>query len=162
MGRARYLKGQWEQANPWFERCSTLCPNNALAYYNQALISTVSGITDTTQDLSEKALSLSPIDPFQYAFLATRAMGCLADGPVRSAAYWAEQAANAPRAHHLIDAIAAAACMAAGQKAKAEAMAQRLTERVSGFTSEQFFRSLPVHTKIREQLAVSFTELGFE
>ncbi|MEM7363798.1 MAG: winged helix-turn-helix domain-containing protein, partial [Pseudomonadota bacterium] len=37
MGRAKLINDHWEEAGPWFERCATMCPNNALAYYHMGL-----------------------------------------------------------------------------------------------------------------------------
>ncbi|MEM1230552.1 MAG: winged helix-turn-helix domain-containing protein [Pseudomonadota bacterium] len=161
VGRAKYLSGDWEQSNPWFERCANLSPNNALAYYNQALVGVSSGETTQTQTLSDRALTLSPIDPLLYAFHAVRAMGHLANDEVEAAAYWGERAANAPRAHHLIDAIAAAGFAAAGDHEKAARRAQKVIERDRNFRVEKFFHSIPAHEALRRKLAAHFAELGF-
>jgi len=143
VGRAKYLNGQWEQAEPWFDRCSTLNPNTALAYYNKALVHTMSGECTDIPELSEQALSLSPIDPLQYAFLAVRAMGHLAEGEYEAANHWGEQAANAPLAHHLIDLIATACNYQAGHQAQAEFRRDRARARNPNFTRADFFRSMP-------------------
>lgn len=160
MGRAKYLVGDWEQSNPWFERCASLSPNNALAYYSQALIGVTSGETANSETLSDQALELSPIDPLQYAFHAVRALGLLSNDEPEAAAYWAERGAHAPRAHHLIDAIAAAAFASAGDEQKAQRFVQKLKQRDSRFTAARFFRSLPVHDALRRQMAGRFAELG--
>jgi TolB-like protein/Tfp pilus assembly protein PilF len=162
VGRAKYLLGDWEQSNPWFERCASLSPNNALAYYNQALVGISSGATEDTHTLSDRALNLSPIDPLQYAFHAVRAMGHLANDEVDAAAYWGERAANAPRAHHLIDAIAAATIAAAGDRDRAQRWAQKVTQRDSDFRVDKFFRSIPAHDSLRARLTKCFAEVGFE
>lgn len=143
MGRAKYVIGQWEQAEPWFDRCTTLSPNNALAYYNKALIHTMSGDNEDIPGLTGQALSLSPIDPLQYAFLAVRAMGYLSNGELESAKHWSEQAANAPLAHHLIDLIAAVCNYHAGDIAQAEFRRNRAHERAPGYTRSDYYRSLP-------------------
>ncbi len=143
MGRAKYVVGQWEQAEPWFDRCATLSPNSAQAYYNKALVRTMSGDCDDIPDLANRALSLSPIDPLQYAFLAVRAIGHLASGENDQAVHWAEQAANAPRAHHLIDLIALACNYHTGNLQQAEFRRDRARERAPAFTRSDYFRSLP-------------------
>ena len=160
VGRAKYLRGLWEESNPWFERCATISPNNALAYYNQALVSNSSGATDTTHELSEKAIVLSPIDPLKYAFLGVRALGHLGNDNFKDAAHWGEEAANAPRAHHLIDAIAAVTLSAAGEHEKARYRADRIKQRAPDFKSSQFFRSLPVSNELRSKLDTLFADLG--
>ncbi len=143
MGRAKYVVGQWEQAEPWFDRCTTLSPNNALAYYNKALVHTMSGASKDIPELTGNALSLSPIDPLQYAFLAVRAIGYLSSGEIESAKHWSEQAANAPLAHHLIDVIAAVCNYQAGDLAQAEFRRNRAQQRAPGFTGSDYYRALP-------------------
>ncbi|MEM7002673.1 MAG: hypothetical protein AAF529_17930, partial [Pseudomonadota bacterium] len=118
-------------------------PNNALAYYNKALVHTMSGECDDIPALSNQALSLSPIDPLQYAFLAVRALGHLANGEHEPARHWAEQAANAPLAHHLIDFIATVCNYQAGDIAQAEFRRDRVLARNPEFKRSDYFRSMP-------------------
>jgi tetratricopeptide (TPR) repeat protein len=163
MGRAKYLNGQWQQAGPWFERSATLSPNNALAYYQQALTHVISGEVSDVVDLSMQALSLSPIDPLQYAFLGTRSLGHLAEGDSQSAAYWGELAANSPRAHHLIDALAAIAHVVNGDQSRATFRQQRIAERAPQFGLEHFFRAFPVADgRVRELITSAFATLGIK
>jgi TolB-like protein len=163
MGRAQYLNGQWQQAGPWFQRCTTLSPNNALAYYQQALMHVISGEVSDVTDLSMQAISLSPIDPLQYAFLATRSLGHLAAGDSQSAAHWGELAANSPRAHHLIDALAAIAHVVNGDQPRAEFRRQRIAERAPQFEVEHFFRSFPIEDgRVRELITSAFGTLSIE
>ncbi|MEM9622723.1 MAG: winged helix-turn-helix domain-containing protein, partial [Pseudomonadota bacterium] len=102
VGRAKMLDGNWEEAIPWFERCTTLSPNNAQSYYHQGLAKVITGQGQVAPELASQALSLSPIDPLQYAFLASGSLGLLAREELESACHWAEKAALAPGAHHLI------------------------------------------------------------
>lgn len=162
VGRAKYLNGQWEQAEPWFDRCSTLNPNAALAYYNKALVHTMSGECADIPELSEQALSLSPIDPLQYAFLAVRAMAHLAEGEYETATHWGEQAANAPLAHHLIDLIATACNYQAGNQTQAEFRRDRARTRSPNFTREDFFRSMPTQdNRLITAITEAFDALKF-
>ncbi len=163
VGRAKYLNGQWEQAEPWFDRCSTLNPNAALAYYNKAMVHTMSGECEDIPALTERALSLSPIDPLQYAFLAVRAMGHLAEGEYEAATHWSEQAANAPLAHHLIDLISAACNYKAGNLSQAEFRGGRARERNPQFTAQDFFRSFPTQDpRLQAVLNEAFDALNIE
>ncbi|NKB97083.1 MAG: transcriptional regulator [Pseudomonadales bacterium] len=161
MGRAKLLNGQAEQASPWFERCAQISPNNALAYYNQSLMSVISGDVSETTDLSMRALSLSPIDPLQYGFLATRALGHISRGEYEAAADWGVQAANAPRAHHLIDAIAAITTHSAGDLESAMSWSNSLKQRAPHFRTAHFFRSFPVAAPLQTKFKETLTELGF-
>ena len=163
MGRAKYVVGQWEQAEPWFDRCTMLSPNNALAYYNKALMHTMSGECGDIPELTGQALSLSPIDPLQYAFLATRAMGYLSSGDYDEATHWSEQAANAPLAHHLIDLIAAVCNFQAGHVKQAEYRRDQARQRSPNFTRSDYFRSLPTQDeRYIKAVDEAFTVLGIE
>ena len=161
MGRAKYLNGEWQQAGPWFERCATLSPNNALAYYHQALNHVIGGEVSEVESLSTQALSLSPIDPLQYAFLTTKALANLTMGNHEMAEYWGEQAANAPLAHHLIDVVCAITHDNAGSSEKAEYRRKRIRQRAPNFNADQFFRSLPfVDKNVRTLMNRSLNKLG--
>ena len=144
MGRAKLLSGAWEESGPWFERCTVICPNNALAYYNLGLRAVITQSDPNSKDLAMQALSLSPIDPLQYAFLATRAFGHVAAGELDEAVEWADKAAIAPRAHHLIVAIAAAVNGMAGNEERRREWLATLKARYPAFEPEQFPRSFPI------------------
>ena len=161
VGRAKYLNGQWEQAEPWLDRSAKLNPNSALAYYNKALVHAVSGEVADIPELSDRALSLSPIDPLQYAFLAVRAIGLLSSGEHAEAMHWSEQAANAPLAHHLIDLIAAVCNYQAGNMEQARFRIERSQQRNPGFTRSDFFRALPAtHEGFVAAVNQAFDDLG--
>jgi len=162
IGRANILAGQWEQAQPWLERCAKISPNNAQAYYNQGLLGIITGDTTQTPNLTIRAASLSPIDPMQYAFFGARALGHLANNELEDALDWGVKAANAPRAHHLIDAIAAAVAQHSGDKEVVKHYSQRLRQRAPDFEAAHFFRSFPIQDQLRAQLLHSFTAMGFK
>ncbi len=163
MGRAKYLLGQWEQAEPWFDRCTTLNPNSALAYYNKALVHTMSGESADIPQLTDQALSLSPIDPLQYAFLAVRSIGHLADGELDAALHWGEQAANAPLAHHLIDLVAGVCNYHVGNMEQATFRFERARQRSPQFTREDYFRSLPTEdVRYANAVNAAFDAFGWQ
>ncbi|MCP5186010.1 MAG: winged helix-turn-helix domain-containing protein [Pseudomonadales bacterium] len=161
VGRAHYLHGHVSQAVPWFERAAALSPSNALAYYNQALACATTGEGQTIDRLISRALSLSPIDPLRYAFLATSALSWLANDNPGRAQEWSIKAANAPRAHHLIEAIAALAAHCNGDHAQAAFWAQSIRARAPHFRIADFYRSFPCREDLRERFTRSFAELGF-
>jgi tetratricopeptide (TPR) repeat protein len=107
MGRSEWLNGRPEAALPWMERSISLSPNYAFAIYNSALVGTFLGDGETTESRIARAISLSPIDPLNYAMLATRALTHAVRGQREAAAAWADRAVRAPNAHVHIYAIAA-------------------------------------------------------
>ena len=70
MGRSEWLLGNLEAGLPWMERSIALSPNYALAMYNSALLGTLLGEGECNEARVAKAISLSPIDPMNYAMLA--------------------------------------------------------------------------------------------
>jgi hypothetical protein len=66
------------------------------------------------------------------------------DQPVE-AAQWAERAARAPRAHALIDLIAAVSYELAGDRDKAETWATAATQRQPGVNMSDFLHAFPFH-----------------
>ncbi|MEM7366080.1 MAG: hypothetical protein AAF525_18855 [Pseudomonadota bacterium] len=102
-------------------------------------------------DLAMQALSLSPIDPLQYAFLSVRALGHTAGGDMDQAVEWAEKAVIAPRAHHLIVAVCAAINGLAGRDARHQEVLALLHKRAPDFDKTQLIRALPFRDiKLRE------------
>ena len=162
VGRAKMLSGFWEEASPWFERCATLSPNNAQAYYHQALAQVVVGDGAQAPELNTQALSLSPIDPLQYAFLASGSLGLLQRQELDSACAWADKAALAPGAHHLIAAIAAIVHQVSGREEGARRWAQVVTQREPDFRVEHFFRALPFRqSQVNQTYHDALATLGF-
>jgi TolB-like protein len=162
VGRAKLINGQWEQAGPWFERTTTISPNNAVAHYQQGFLDVIAGESSRVGDLTDRALSLSPIDPLRYAFLATHALGDLMVGNTEPAAQWAEQAANAPRAHHLIDVVAAIANHANGNDERAQYRLTQIRNRAPDFKAEHFFRSFPIQGEFGRDLRNLMHALGVD
>lgn len=161
VGRARFLNGEGEQANGWFQRSAQLSPSNALAYYNQALVGATTGSVAGIEEMVAKALSLSPIDPLRYAFLATPALDLLTRGDAQGALPWALRGSAAPRAHHLIDAITALAAYGVGDAQLLARWKERLQQRAPNFRVEHFFRAFPVRESARRDFQQAFKQMGF-
>ena len=157
VGRARYLRGDIEQAEPWFERATELNPCSALAHYNTGLVHVMTGQTDDIEHLIRRATSMSPLDPLSYAFLGTRAFGHLFRGDAALAADWSERAANAPLAHHLIDLIAMVCAANAGDLDRARSRRDRAVSRHPDCSLKNFLRAFPV----REQASRRSVEEAF-
>ncbi|MEM9313586.1 MAG: hypothetical protein AAGA95_03080 [Pseudomonadota bacterium] len=161
VGRARYLRGEIEQSEPWFARARELNPCSALAHYNMGLAHVMTGQTDDIEQLIHRATSMSPIDPLSYAFLGTRAFGHLFEGDAVSASDWSERAANAPLAHHLIDLIAMVCAVSAGNLERARARRDRALERHSDCSLDNFFRAFPVRNpESRRNVTQAFAQMG--
>ena len=99
MGRTEWLDNDLDAALPWIERSIELSPNYAFAIYNSALVGTLLGDGKSGETRVTKAIALSPIDPLNYAMLATRALSHAVGGDFVSASDWAASAVRSPNAH---------------------------------------------------------------
>ena len=154
MGRTFWLKGDLDSSRGWLERSTSISPSYAQGIYAQAWTDTIAGHGHEGLASAELAMSLSPLDPFLYAMLGTRALAYLAQGQDAAAAEWAEKAARAPGAHVLIALIAIAAHALNGDPDAAKAWAENAKSRRPDISSEHFFRSFPFKDeRLRQRIA---------
>ena len=148
MGRAEMLRGNWEDATPWFDRSTEMNPNYSWAFYHRALSSAVVDDGAVAPEHAMKAISLSPIDPLHYAMLASRSLGHMAQGEYEQGAEWSSRAAKAPNAHVMICAIAAIGSSLAGDGAGAEDHASEIRERDSRFHHPPVLLRVPLPRRV--------------
>ena len=161
MGRVHWLTGEPGASLPWLERAVALNPNYAQGYYAHGLASLLSDDSLRGYDDSERALSLSPLDPFLYGFYGIRAFSYLADQDRENAHTWAEKAAHQPEALPVMDLLAAATSTMTGRADKALTWLGKARERRPGIDSRHFFAALPfVSGRIKEELTAAFRHLG--
>lgn len=143
MGRVEWLSGNLEESLPWMERSISLRPNYAFAIYNSALVGTLMGEGEANEKRVVRAISLSPIDPLNYAMLATRALTYSVRGDYETAAMWADRAVLSPNAHVQIFAIAAITNELSGNRNKSEQYVQRIRCSHPAYTKADFLKSFP-------------------
>jgi TolB-like protein len=161
MGRAEWLSGDLEASLPWMERSISLSPNYAFAIYNSALVGTILGQGESNETRIARAISLSPIDPLNYAMLATRALIHSSRGNHIMAAEWAERAVRSPNAHVQIYAVAAFANELIGNRRKAEGYASHIRRANPGYDRSDFLKAFPFRdAKAREMMEQSLQRLG--
>jgi DNA-binding winged helix-turn-helix (wHTH) protein/Tfp pilus assembly protein PilF len=161
MGRSEWLNGRPEAALPWMERSISLSPNFAFAIYNSALVGTFLGEGETTESRIARAIALSPIDPLNYAMLATRALSHAVRGQHEAAAEWADRAVRAPNAHVQIYAIAAFTHELIGNREKAAGYVGDIRRVQPAFARSDFSRSFPFNDgTIRQQIDAALARLG--
>jgi len=143
MGRALWLNAELDQSIAWLDRAAALNPNYAQAKYSCAWTRAMLGDGGEAQSLVDAARDLSPLDPLQYGMLGVRAFShMILDQPAEAAA-WAERAARAPRAHALIEMIAAVAHQMNGDTARAAGWARSACGRQPGLRADDFLRAFP-------------------
>lgn len=161
MGRIEWLTGNLEASLPWMERSISLRPNYAFAIYNSALVGTLLGQGENNEERVVRAISLSPIDPLNYAMLATRALTYAVRGDHEAAAMWADRAVRSPNAHVQIFAIAAFTNELIGNRQKAEDYVGHIRRAHPGYVRSHFLSPFPFHdARAREQIEGSLIRLG--
>jgi TolB-like protein len=143
MGRAAWLTGDLEGALPWLDRAVELSPNYAQGKYSNAWTRTLLGEGAKGQALVDAAVALSPLDPLLYGMLGVRAFSHMVLDEPAEAARWGERAARAPRAHPLIELIAAVGHGLNGDEERAGAWAASAAMRHPGLSRRDFFEAFP-------------------
>jgi TolB-like protein len=143
MGRAAWLRGDLEASLPWLDRANELSPSYAQGKYSRAWAGTLLGEGAGGRALVDAALELSPLDPLLYGMLGVRSFSHIVLEQPEEAALWAERAARAPRAHPLIELIAAVAHGMNGDDARASAWARSALSRRPDLTGPDFLEAFP-------------------
>ncbi|QCI67405.1 winged helix-turn-helix domain-containing tetratricopeptide repeat protein [Phreatobacter stygius] len=142
-GRVAWLIGDLEGARPWLDRAIELNPNYAQGKYASAWTRTLLGEGSRGRRLVDAAMELSPLDPLLYAMLAVRAFTHILQGETAEAAIWGERAARAPRAHPLIELIAAVSHGLNGDDEQANRWFASALRRQPDLGREAFFEAFP-------------------
>ncbi len=143
MGRAAWLRGDLEASLPWLDRANELSPSYAQGKYSRAWAGTLLGERADGSALVDAALQLSPLDPLLYGMLGVRSFSHMALDQPQEAALWGERAARAPRAHPLIELIAAVAHGLNGDDARANAWARSALIRRPDLKGADFLKAFP-------------------
>jgi len=143
MGRALWLNADLDTSLVWLDRAVALNPNYAQGKYSCAWTRTMLGEGSEAQILADAARDLSPLDPLLYAMLAVRAFSHILRDQPAEAALWAERAARAPRAHALIEMIAAVVHSMNHDPARAAGWARSARARQPNLQADDFLRAFP-------------------
>ncbi|PWJ10323.1 winged helix-turn-helix domain-containing tetratricopeptide repeat protein [Jannaschia seohaensis] len=163
LARAHWLEGSPENGIGWLDRAIKISPNFSHGHYARGWTDIMGGRSTNALEYVGAAIELSPLDPFLYAMLATRAFAHLIDGNTSKAATWAEHAARAPGAHYLIGLIAAVAHQMNGDQKSASLWAQRAKSRRPGASTERFFNAFPFSdTALRRSISDALNAAGIE
>ena len=162
MGRTYWLDGDLDGSMSWLERATQLNPNYAQGIYSRAWADSISGRGLIGQENVDTAISLSPLDPFLYAMIGTRAFSHIVREEDEAAAQWAEKAARSPQAHVMIEMIAVAAHALHGADDKARYWADRIQRGHPGLTHADFFHSFPFKDpQTRQRITGALSRFGF-
>ncbi len=163
LGRAHWLKGDPEAGMPWIDRAIDLSPNFAQGFYAHGWGDVMAGRGAEALERLEKAIALSPLDPFLYAMQSACGMAYLQMEDYENAVIWAERGARAPGSHFLIGAIAAMICKINGDDKKAIHWATTTKNRRPDTSVAMFFGAFPFEDpQMRSQIASALVSVGFQ
>jgi len=143
MGRALWLRCQWDESEESLERSVELSPNFALGHYNLSFLRSVVGSPQVAIDDADLSRRLSPYDPMMFGMLATRAMSLVRLGRFEEAAYWGTKAAARPNAFPHIHAIASYSLALAGRVDQARGYAEAARRVAPDYDISRFLLTFP-------------------
>lgn len=100
LGRVRLARREYELAIDALEEAVRLNPCLALTYCGLGDSLSYEGRLDEAVEQFEKAIALSPHDPFRWAFMSYRSLAHLFGRQFEDAAYWARRATQVPNCHY--------------------------------------------------------------
>lgn len=161
-GRSFWLESDPDGGIDWLERATKFSPNFAQGFYAHGWADVMACRGDAAHAHLEKAISLSPLDPFLYAMQAARGMAFMVQGDYENAAIWADKGARAPGAHFLIGAIAMVAHKLNSDEDKAKYWARNVRARRSDASLEHFFTAFPFKdASFRNKVSRVLKQSGF-
>lgn len=140
LGRVQLARGECALAIDALETALALNPCHALSHcgLGDSLVS--DGRPEDSVPHFERALSLSPQDPFRWAFMSYRSLAHMFQGDPAEAVRWARSATLVPNAHYWARAKLVSWLAHAGDLAAARANVGQLLRTCPGF-SRDFARS---------------------
>lgn len=163
MGRACWLEGDIAASHAWLDRAILLNPNYARCHYNKGLILAIDGRADEARGFSEKALSLSPLDPFAYGMYGVRALSALIQEDYSTAVDFGERAMRSPGAHVFIALIAALANQLHGNHTVARRWRDFALTRRPDLTIPMFFAAFPFSDPaFQQRITTVFKQIGID
>jgi len=163
LGRAHWLRSDPEAGMPWIDRAIELSPNFAQGFYAHGWGDVMAGRGAEALQQLQKAIALSPLDPFVYAMQSACGMAYLQMEDFENAVLWAERGARAPGSHFLIGAIAAMICKINGDEEKAVHWARTTKDRRPDVSVAMFFNAFPFEDQqMRSQIASALVSVGFQ
>jgi len=161
MGRSYWLNGDIDTSLNWLDRTIAFSPSFAQGHYSRGWADAVAGRGNAARSSIDKAMRLSPVDPFSYAMIGACALSHIAQGEFDAAVPWAEKAANAPSAHVLIAVIAVVSHGLAGDKARATYWAANAKRRRPKISRDHFFQSFPLgNAEVRRTVGTVLARYG--
>ncbi|MGM0583300.1 MAG: winged helix-turn-helix domain-containing tetratricopeptide repeat protein [Pseudomonadota bacterium] len=153
LGRVQLARGEYGLAIDALETALALNPWHALSHcgLGDSLVS--DGCAEAAIPCFERALALSPHDPFRWAFMSYRSLAHMFLGDCEAAVHWARSATLVPNAHYWARAKLISWLAHSGDLAAARANVPALMRARPGFScdfarSRLFFVPVPAHLEL--------------
>lgn len=162
LGRTFWLEGDPDGGIDWLERAVQFSPNFAQGFYAHGWADVMACRGDEAHVHLDKAIALSPLDPFMYAMLSSRGLAYMVQGDYDNVAIWADKGARTPGAHFLIGAIAMVAHKLNNDDDQANYWARNVRSRHSDASLEHFFTAFPFKdVDFRDKVSKVLKDSGF-
>ncbi|WP_372611596.1 winged helix-turn-helix domain-containing tetratricopeptide repeat protein [Aquicoccus sp.] len=153
LGRVQLARGEYGRAIDALETALDLNPCHALSHCGLGDTLVADNRPATALPSFERALALSPHDPFRWAFMSYRSLAHMFLGDHAAAVHWARSAVLVPNAHYWARAKLVSSLAQSGDRAAARANIPALMRARPGFScdfarSRLFFVRDPEHLEL--------------
>lgn len=161
MGRCHWLDHDPEGSKQWFSQSIASCPNYTWGHYGASWASVFTGEFDTAMDNANRAIDLSPIDPFRPGMTGNKMWVYIAHGDLDKATKWAEIAARTPWSHAGMAFFAAMSNWLNDNTERAQWWVNEARRRNPDLRQEHILALVPASsTQFRKMLADAASGLG--
>lgn len=162
-GRTAWLRGDRNGAEDWLKRSVSFAPSYAMAHGALANFLTLSGREDDALPHVDKAIDLSPVDPWLHNMLAIKSAVLIQQGDYEAAADWAAKAMLRPHDSLITAHCSLVAMHAAGRTAEAKRIADKLKIAKPDANSTMLRRSLPIFSgNFNREIDEAFAAYGIK
>lgn len=153
LGEVRLVRGEYGLAIDALETAIALNPCHALSHCGLGDALALEGRAEISIPYFERALELSPNDPFRWAFMSYRSLAHMFLGDCEAAVQWARSATLVPNAHYWARAILISWLARSGDLEAARGHVPALMRACPDFScafarSRLFFVRIPEHLEI--------------
>ena len=160
-GRSAWLAGRFDEARGWFTRSIDLSPSFGMAHGALANLNNLAGEVDAAMPHVEKAIRLSPIDPWRHNMYAIKAALNIQKGDYEAAAQSSDQAMAIPHDSLIVMQCALTSYHLAGREDDAKRMAQLMRRANPHADSVGLRRAIPIgSTSFRDIVDEVFSAYG--
>ncbi|MDB5942527.1 MAG: integral rane protein-like protein [Ramlibacter sp.] len=138
-----YLRKDLDRAEKYYEEALACNPNESLAWLWLGMNAGFKGESKLAADATERALSLSPLDPLRYYYESLAASAAVADGRYERTIELAKSSLRLNRSHSSTYRALAIAQALSGRSDDARKTIQHLLELEPSFTVGQFLQRMP-------------------